>query len=85
LHRRIDEIAGIIRDPIARQSSFRLDRFEQTVGLRPVTHSSSERSFGPNHPAVFEIKRFIEKRAESVRSQLNGKSKGLILKYPEEK
>src|SRR5204863_225264 len=42
------------------------------------------RPYGFNHPA-HEIKRFIDKRAESVRRQLDGKSKGMILKYPEKK
>ena len=41
--------------------------------------------YGPNYPGVHEIKRFIDKRTESVRSQLHGKSKGMILKYPKEK
>jgi RNA polymerase sigma factor (sigma-70 family) len=83
LHRRIDEIAAVIRDPIAAQSVFRLDRFEQAVGLKPV-HPSPERPYGPDHPGVHRIKRFIDQRAASVRRQLDGKSSGLILKYPDE-
>jgi RNA polymerase sigma factor (sigma-70 family) len=83
LHRRIDEIAAVIRDPIAAQSAFRLDRFEQAVGWKPVHPSPAERPFGPNHPEVHELKRFIDQRAESVRRQLDGKSRGMILKYPE--
>jgi len=35
LHRRIDEIAAVIRDPIAAQSALRLDKFEQEVGWKP--------------------------------------------------
>lgn len=85
LHRRIDEIAAVIREPIAAQSAFRLDRFEQAVGLKPVHPSPAEMPYGPNFPEVHEIKRFIDKRAESVRRQLDGKTKGMILKYPEEK
>ena len=84
LHRRINEIAAVIRDPIAAQSAFRLDKFEQAVGLKPVHPSPGERPYGFNHPA-HEIKRFIDKRAQSVRRQLDGKSKGMILKYPEQK
>src|SRR6185436_841148 len=82
LHRRIDEIAAIIRGPIAAASAFRLDKFEQAVGMKPVHPSPGELPYGPNFPGVHEIKRFIEKRAESVRRQLDGKSKGMILKYP---
>jgi hypothetical protein len=83
LHRRIDEIAAVIRDPIAAQSAFRLDRFEQAVGWKPVHPSPRERPYGPNQ--VHELKRFIDQRAASVRRQLDGKSKGMILKYPETK
>lgn len=83
LRRRIDEIAAVIRDPIAAQSAFRLDKFEQAVGLRPVHPSPGESPNSFNRP-VHEINRFIDKRAESVRRQLDGKSKGLILKYPKE-
>src|SRR5580765_7188464 len=75
LHRRIDEIAAVIRDPIAAQSAFRLDKFEQEVGWKPVHPSPGERPYGFNRSA-HEIKRFIDKRAESVRRQLDGKSKG---------
>src|SRR5262245_25579728 len=85
LHRRIDDIAAVIRDPIGAQSAFRLDKFEQAVGIKPVRPSPGELPYGPNLPGVHEIKRFIDQRAESVRRQLDGKSKGLILKYPEEK
>jgi spore coat protein CotH len=84
LHRRIDEIAAVIRDPIAAQSAFRLDKFEQAVGLKPVHPSPGEWPDTFNRPA-HELKRFIDKRAESVRRQLDGKSKGMILKYPKEK
>jgi spore coat protein CotH len=81
LHRRIDEIAAVIHGPIAAESAFRLDKFEQAVGMKPVKPSPGERPNGINRPA-HELKRFIDKRAESVRRQLDGKSKGMILKYP---
>jgi RNA polymerase sigma factor (sigma-70 family) len=82
LHRRIDEIAKVIREPIAAQSAFRLNKFEQEVGWKPVRPSPGEIANTFNRPA-YEYKRFITKRAESVRRQLEGKSKGMILKYPE--
>jgi hypothetical protein len=83
LHQRIDEIAAVIRDPIAAQSAFRLDKFEQAVGLKPVHPSPGEWRDSFNRPA-HEIKRFIDKRAASVRRQLDGKSRGMILKPPEQ-
>jgi len=49
LHRRIDEIATVILDPIAAQSAFRLDKFEQAVGMKPVD-LSPEQPYGPNYP-----------------------------------
>jgi RNA polymerase sigma factor (sigma-70 family) len=81
LHRRIDEIAAVIREPIAAQSALRLDKFEQEVGWKPVHPSPGELPHTFNRPPR-ELKRFIDKRAESVRRQLDGKSKGMILKYP---
>jgi RNA polymerase sigma factor (sigma-70 family) len=84
LRRRIDEIAAVIRDPIAAQSAYRLDRFEQAVGWKPMRPSSPDRPIGPNHPEVHDLKRFIDQRAASVRRQLDGKSRGMILPYPKE-
>ncbi len=81
LHRRIDELAAVLRDPIAAESAFRLNKFEQAVGAKPVTTSPGEKPQGLNRPA-HEFKRFIEARARSVRRQLDGQSPGMILKYP---
>ena len=81
LHRRIDEIAAVIRDPIAAQSALRLHKFEQAVGSKPID-PSPERA-GRFNPPAHELKRFIAKRAESVRRQLDGNSNGMLLKYPE--
>jgi spore coat protein CotH len=78
LNRRIDEIAAVIHDPIAAESAFRLNKFEQAVGMKPVTPSPGERPNGINRPA-HEIKRFINARVKSVRDQLDGKSDGVIL------
>ena len=84
LHRRVDEMAALIREPVAAESEFKLDKFEQSVGLKPVTRSPEEPTFGINRPA-HDVKAFIEARARSVRKQLDGKSKGIILKTPSEK
>jgi len=85
LHRRIDEIAAAIRDPIAAQSALRLDKFEQAVGLKPVHPSPGENPNNNFKRPAHEIKRFIDQRAASVRRQLEGKSEGMILKWPERK
>jgi DNA-directed RNA polymerase specialized sigma24 family protein len=84
LHRRIDEMAALIREPVAAESAFKLNKFEQSVGLKPVTPSPGETTFGLTRPA-HDMKGFIEARARSVREQLDGKSKGVILKTPSQK
>ena len=84
LHRRIDEMAALLRDPVAAESAFRLNKFEQAVGLKPVVPSPGETTHGLNHPP-HQLKPFIKARARSVRQQLDGKSKGMIVKPPGEK
>jgi DNA-directed RNA polymerase specialized sigma24 family protein len=84
LHRRIDEMAAVIRDPVAAESVFRLDKFEQAVGLTPLHPTPGETKNGVNHPP-HQLKPFIEGRARSVRRQLDGKSKGVIVKTPKGK
>jgi hypothetical protein len=78
LYRRIDEIAEVIRSPIAAESDFRLAKFVQAVSDKPAVSSSGRNSQGANRPA-HQLKRFIKNRAISVRQQLDGKSKGMIL------
>src|SRR5678816_2913303 len=68
IQNRIDEIATVIRGPIGAESKFRLDKFEQEVGAKPVTHSPDETESGLNHVA-YPFKRFVEVRARSVRDQ----------------
>jgi hypothetical protein len=82
LHRRIDEMAGLIRATIATESDFLLAKFNQSVSEKPVEHSDN--SQGANRPA-HQLKRFITRRAVSVRQQLDEKSKGIILQRPERK
>jgi hypothetical protein len=78
LHRRVDELAAIIRSPIAAESDFRLAKFEQAVSDKPRERSAGKNEQGANRPA-HQLKRFVEKRAISVREQLDGKSDGVIL------
>ncbi len=81
LNQRIDELAAVIRSPVAAESDFRLDKFDQAVGNKPLAPSrgNSQGADRPAHP----LKGFIEERAISVRQQLDGKSKGTILKHGE--
>src|SRR6185295_1525669 len=81
LQRRVDEMAAILRGPIAAESAFRLNKFEQEAGAKPVELSPGETQNGVNHPA-YPLKRFVENRARSVRQQLDGKAAGMIVKPP---
>ena len=74
-------MAAVLRDPISAESPFRLNKFEQAVGLKPLKPTPGEKPHGLNHPPN-DLRRFVELRARSVRQQLDGKSKGMILKSP---
>lgn len=84
LHQRMDEIATVIRSPIAAESDFRLGKFDQAISEQRVVRSSDGDSQGANRPA-HQLKRFIEARASSVRQQLDGKSEGMILSRKKER
>jgi RNA polymerase sigma factor (sigma-70 family) len=75
---RVDEVARVIRSPIAAESAFRLGKFEQAVSDKRLERSRGKNDQGADRPA-HQIKRFIEARARSVREQLDGKSDGTIL------
>ncbi len=76
---RIDEVARVIRGPVSAESDFRLAKFDQAVGDGPLDEAQQGGGQGPNRPA-HQLKRFIVSRALSVRRQLDGKSKGMVLK-----
>jgi RNA polymerase sigma factor (sigma-70 family) len=78
LHRRVDEMAAVVRGPVAAESDFRLNKFEQAVGTKPAERPQKHNPHGSDRPA-YQLKRFIDKRAASVRQQLDGKSDGIIL------
>jgi hypothetical protein len=80
LHRRIDELAQIIREPIAAESDFRLKKFEQAISDKKVESVAKGNPNGANRP-VHQLKSFIVNRAQSVRQQLDGKSDGFILHH----
>ncbi|HUS37300.1 MAG TPA: CotH kinase family protein, partial [Verrucomicrobiae bacterium] len=79
IQKRIDEIAPFIREATAAESTFRLDKFDQQIGAKPVTPSPGEKPNTINEPA-YPYRKFVEARARSVRAQLDGKTKGLIIK-----
>jgi len=77
---RIDELAALLRGPVAAESDFRLRKFEDSLReqrLKPAT----KRRRAEEDPPPHQIKVFIQRRAASVRAQLDGKSKGVILQH----
>ncbi len=83
LHKKMDELAAVLREPIASESFFRLQKFEQSVGMKPVERMKGETRHGIRARA-YPFMRFVEARAKSVREQLDGKSAGIIVKLPAE-
>lgn len=79
LNRRIDAMAAAIREPIAAESAYRLDKLDQTAGWKPLAPA---KWWDPLDVPACDLKPFIAARARSVHSQLVGESPGLILKYP---
>ncbi|MSU62695.1 MAG: hypothetical protein EXS31_09910 [Pedosphaera sp.] len=77
LGRRIDELAAAIRDPISAESMFRRERFDEAVSGEIVPRWTGD-PFDALRTA-HQLKRFIAARSRSVRSQLDGKSKGFVL------
>ena len=79
LHQRIEDVAKVIRGPIATESDFRLGKFEQAVSEQRAEHLSDGGAQGANRRA-HQLQRFVEQRAASVRAQLDGTTKGTILR-----
>ncbi len=75
---KIDRLAAIIRPAIAAESDFRLKRFDISISTNWIAGPRNNRMEGPKGPA-HQLKRFIMNRTESLRDQLDGKSKGKIL------
>ena len=78
LNQRIDDLAKVLREPVTAESDFRLKKFDRAVSGRRAEPSLDGSTQGSNRPA-HQLKRFVEQRAASVRAQLEGKSKGIIL------
>lgn len=78
LQRRVDEMAAAVRDPVAAESQFRYGKFLEATSSKRRPERSEEENHGANRPA-HQLKRFIDARAKSVRDQLDGKSRGIVL------
>jgi spore coat protein CotH len=80
LRAKVDELAAAVRPAIAEQSAKRLGRFETAVSDR---FTDGPRDGGnpmdPNRP-VWQVKRYFDARAASVRDQLAGKSEGMLVR-----
>jgi RNA polymerase sigma factor (sigma-70 family) len=79
LYKRIDELALVVRSPVAAESDFRLKKFDQAVDNKMPPEQKGKKSQGADRP-VYPLKRFIKNRAVSVQRQLDGEGKGIILR-----
>lgn len=78
LNERVNEIAEAIRGPVAAESDFRLRKFEDSVSDRRLEPAPTDHSTRADRSA-HQIKHFIQQRSKSVRHQLDGTSKGIII------
>lgn len=77
LHRRVDEMAAMLRPVVAEESPVKAARFEQAVtALRPADPSTDGPRSGWNRPP-HPLKWFITERSRSVRAQLAGEEEGI--------
>lgn len=78
LSRRLDEMAAVVRPFIAEESPRRLEKFERAVTAEITEGPRDGDPFNENRP-VFQLKRFFDARAASVRNQLEGRVEGVVL------
>lgn len=81
LNRRMDELAMVIRPALAEESGRKLRRFEEAVSAKFRDGPRDSDAWDEERRPVFQLKRFIAGRAESVRDQLAGKSEGERVKW----
>ena len=79
LYAQVDQVGAIIRPAVAAESDFRLKRFDLALSTNWINGPRDGAPEGPKAP-VHQIKRFITNRVKSIRDQLDGKTKGAILK-----
>jgi hypothetical protein len=79
LKRRFDELAQLVREPVAAESEFRLRKFEDALSDKAREGAPGKKGQGANRPA-HQLKRFVDRRAVAVREQLDGRSNGVILR-----
>lgn len=74
LHRRIDDIAAVIRPAVLGHSEVRAANFETAIAEGP---GPARAQGGRREDSVYQLKPFITRRAAEVRAQLEGRSEGL--------
>ncbi len=78
LHRRVEEMARVVRDPVRAESEFRYGKFLEATNPKRRSTPIDEEEGGARR-AAHQLHRFIDARAKSVRDQLDGKSRGIVL------
>lgn len=79
LHRRVDEMAALLRPMVAEESSRKATRFEQAVTRTTLASEPEEDGGWGRSRTPHPLKGFITERARSVREQLDGTSDGVVL------
>jgi len=74
IHRQADELAGVLRAPIQKESPERLAEFDKAAAGQPLTIVMGPGFQGGT--SVTPIKPFVKARAKAVADQLEGKSEG---------
>ena len=77
LHAEVRELAGLLRPVLAEESDYRLGRFDLAVSETWNENEPEPQIDDPLRP-VHRIHRFIDRRHESVRAQLDGRERGAV-------
>lgn len=84
LHRRIDQLADVLRPAVQEESEKRLSAFEAALASPPPppnpTAGPATEQRAPPPPPGYRLKHFIQARSVEARAQLEGRSQGIELK-----
>jgi hypothetical protein len=78
LQARIDVLAPVVRASLVNDSDLRLAKFEESI-----RDNASREGDLKSHRAAYSLKRFIVRRHQHVRAQLEGKESGVIFRTRE--
>ena len=83
LQARIDILAPVVRASLVNDSDLRLAKFEESIRDNGSADNASREGDLKSHRAAYSLKRFIVRRHQHVRAQLEGKETGVIFRTRE--